>query len=510
MAVLKVLRDSFLGAVGRSLARSDTQDAARNALGFDARVVTLLGEDETVVAAATAAIPDALTAYLTGVLDLVTATIDADDDGVIFGVRDAFLRAGFTINDDGTVEIPLPVLADVPIDTAASPNGYIKGSRKSGQVAEDVIDESGCVPDWVLARWKDRGVYGLQYEDWIVLCAGQSNMSGSVATPPVGLYDTDPRLVRYDPTTGALVPLSTTDGALWSTIPRALAEKAPPNVRIIAVQVGAGSTGFTTTSIVPAPAGYVNGSGLNGTWDRTLVSDPLNLYVKMVADYTAAKALSPSAKTAGFFWSQGEGDYGQMNQAQYAAALDDMIGAFRTVVGNAILPVSISSMVPEYVAGDAAKQGVENALTDTPRRLFAAAYVYGPENAGRSDQSPALIHYATNVNGQRARMLVAGLERARWNYATAVALPPQNLRLTRSGTVLTAKWDAPQTRSTLFTVEFTVNGGGLWTAMTKPAGVIGLSATATISTSDVVQVRAKSTNADYTGFTDSAYTYQSI
>jgi len=277
---------------------------------------------------------------------------------------------------------------------------------------------------------------------------------------------------------------------------RAYLSRCPPDVTVVIVPCGYGENGFRSSSITPTPAGYEAAS--NGTWDRTLTADPNNLYSRMVADVAAARAAagamaSETPKLVGLAWSQGENDYDMMTGTDYAAALDDMIGAFRAAVGDAALPVFVGSLVPEFIGGAAAKQAVQDALMDTPRRLVNTAFVYGPKGMVRSDQA-AMIHYATVGQTRRGRMFVDAIERARWNITSAKAVPPQNLRVIRSGTTLTAEYDPPPTRHTAITVEYSTDGGSTWTAMTKVGGAIGLSASATIGASDVVEVRASSTN----------------
>ncbi|QZT61228.1 sialate O-acetylesterase [Mycolicibacterium austroafricanum] len=432
------------------------------------------------------------------------------EDEVHWGLRDSAGRAQLAARTDGSVEIPMPTLAGMDVRSAWSPGGYLKGTRDSaGRVAEDALLADGTVPVGILQRWASRaGWDSVTYRDWIIVCAGQSNMSGSdPTTAPAGAYDTDPRLVRYDRATDAIVPVAASSGALWATLGRAVLEKSPSDVRVVVIHAAAGSAGFSRTSLSPLPDAGPYGAYAfeeNGTWDRTLTTDPLNRYLMMVEDVAAARVLLPDAVVHAMFWSQGESDTTLRNQTSYSALLDDLITTFRTEVGDSALPVVVGSLVPEWVGVDANRLGIQTALADTPRRLEKTAFVYGPENVG-PDGSGADIHFHTSGALGRARLMAAALYRARWNAAGQQALPVQNLTLTRSGTQLTARWDSPLTQHTLITPEFTVNGGASWAAMTKPLGDISLSATATIAASDVVQVRVSTTNGDGT----SPYIYAS-
>lgn len=82
-----------------------------------------------------------------------------------------------------------------PVDQDEPPNNYIIGTRDaSGQVAENVIDEEGKVPDWVLDRWKSRmGVSGNQTTRvHLVVVAKQSNsaISGGANNRPTRSFVT--------------------------------------------------------------------------------------------------------------------------------------------------------------------------------------------------------------------------------------------------------------------------------------------------------------------------------
>lgn len=476
-------------------------------------VAEAVAADASVIAAAATAAETAVDDYVSGELDLIQGTVAADeDDDTIVGIRDKKKRKAFRVGANGVTEIALPNLAGQQLRSGESPHGYLPGFAKdsAGRTAENVYYTDGTKPRWVLQRWADRMGWAVAptYRDWIIVCAGQSNMAGSdPTTAPTGAYDTDPRLVRYDRASDAIVPVAASSGALWATLGRAVLEKVPTDVRVVVIHAAAGSTGFSRTSLSPLPDAGPYGAYVfeeNGTWDRTLTTDPLNRYLMMVDDVASARALLPDAEVHAMFWSQGESDTTLRNQTSYSALLDDLITTFRTEVGDSALPVVVGSLVPEWVGVDANRLGIQTALADTPRRLEKTAFVYGPENVG-PDGSGANIHFHTSGALRRARLMAAALYRARWNAAGQQALPVQNLTLTRSGTQLTARWDSPLTQHTLITPEFTVNGGSSWAAMTKQLGDIGLSATATIAASDVVQVRVSTTNGDGT----SPYIYAS-
>lgn len=327
--------------------------------------------------------------------------------------------------------------------------------------------------------------------DWIIVAAGQSNMSGGDIEPPDGLYPSDPRLQRYDRDADSLVPLTPRQGALYAGISRALLERAPSDVRIIVINAAAGASGFTSTSLNPPPSGYVTHK--SGTWDRHLSADPLNRFDMMVADVLAVRDRLPEATVQGLFWAQGENDTWLLDGGEYAFALDDMVTAFREAISDPTLPVVIGSMLPEYVANNPKRLDVQYALMDTPRRLLNTAFVYGPVGMARTDQSP-IIHFSNASSTERGRQMVEALDRARWNFASSAAIPPQNLKASRSGEVLAVTYDPPPTRHTSFAIEFSTDNGNSWLAMEKLGGEIGLSAVASVPTTDAVKIRASTTN----------------
>jgi len=181
-------------------------------VGPDGDVVVPTGEvpDEVIA--------DAVTTELAG-RDLVEGADSrlpqtAESADAHWGVRDSKGREQLVANTDGTVDIPLPNLAGMPVRAAESPLGYIKGTRDAaGRVAEDVIDEHGQVPQWVLDRWGDRAGWGAvpptpKPRVHVIVVAGQSNSAVSDTNPPAGTFGTDPRLKKWDRATNTIVPVA--------------------------------------------------------------------------------------------------------------------------------------------------------------------------------------------------------------------------------------------------------------------------------------------------------------
>ncbi|QNJ57927.1 minor tail protein [Gordonia phage Hitter] len=427
--------------------------------------------------------------------------LDTDEDPEVhFGLKDPEGRTSFAALSDGTIDIPLPTLAGGKLREQDSHRGYMSGTKDAaGRTAEDVYYNDGTKPQWVLDRWKERMGLGnggsSRPRFHVIVCGGQSNAAVSAGvSPPAGMFETNPRLWKWNRATGTIVPLPTSEGFLLPSFAREYIRTVPDDVQVLVVPCGWGETGFTTTSLASQP-GYTTVT--NGTWDRTLTADPKNLYAMMVADLAAARVAaaplsSEAPKVVALLWSQGEADIA-MTQAAYAAKLDDLIAQFRTDTALSTLPVLIGSMTPEYVAQTAGAVPVQTALTDTPRRVQRTAFIYGPKGLTRSDQSNH-IHYSMPGQNRRGRLFCEALPRALWNYSGIYADPPQNLRAVRSGTTLTAEWDPSPLRATAHTAEVSSDGGTTWTPLTLVGGAIGLSGTATVPATGALTVRVSATN----------------
>lgn len=396
---------------------------------------------------------------------------------------------------DGYQEIPLADIAGARISREQS-GEYLRATvTPAGRVLEDALGPDGLVPSWVLAAWKRRmSTLGVD----VIVVAGQSN-AGDPEPQPVAVNDADSNVMWWNRATAAVETVPASSSSLWASVGRAYVA-ANPNRGVIVVPVQVGATGFTSTSLVPAPAGYHTREG--GTWDRTLVSDPKNLAQRLRADVLDAMVgAGPAARLTALVWAQGEDDTvpadngsAALSQSQYAAKMDDLFAWFRGQVGAPTLPVIIRSMVPEWVKSESAARpailGVNAAQVDAPRRITGAAFVHGPANMLAYNQFR--IHYSGAGMAAGARLIVAALYRARLNHGSTPPMPPQDLTVKRSGTVVTIEWEHPPCRATAFTVQISVNGGAWSTVpLSTPTAI---SATATIPADARVSVRASTTN----------------
>jgi hypothetical protein len=422
----------------------------------------------------------------------VPLTIDTDRDAdYVAATVDLAGNVTEAINKAGIRVLPRADLAGALFEQYAS-DEYLKGSvDAAGNMAEDVLDNSGRVPAWVLAEWQKRmGVGDAAYPYDIVIVAGQSNATKR-GTSPVAVSEADSRITQWNYLTGKIEVVPETDVQwLGNEFAREYVRRVP-NKRVLIVPVAWGETGFRTTSLASPPAGYVTKP--NGTWDRSLTSDPKNLYSQMISKTLAAKiAAGSGSRIIGMLWSQGESDRGLMTQAQYAAAIDDLITTARADLAIPTLPVVIGSMIPETINyGPTNYYDITKALLDTPRRVQSTSYVWGPANYA---EYPELIHW--NGPGQSVRgkvMATDGIYRAKLNVATAAPMQPQGLRISRSATAVEIKWDAPPTRVTSYTLEVSTDSGATWAPQTL-GGPIVTEHAQTIATNLPVWARIKTTN----------------
>ncbi|WGH20061.1 minor tail protein [Gordonia phage Tarzan] len=420
--------------------------------------------DSTAATAATAAV----TADIAG-RDLVQRT----DPGIpvskalsdeyfqaLLGTRDELVWA---VKSDGTVEISIAKIAGGRIQNVPAEGlSWVAEIDASGRIPEVCLDHAGQVPAWVLARWAARmGLTGSDpaVSSWpldIVILAGQSN-----ATPRSTLAAT------IEPSTDSVVEwtgsgFTPASGVPWlgSGFARdyAAMHGRPRRRRVAIVKAALGSTGFS--SLDP------------GTWDRTVTTGATAyLYPEMIAKAQAALAAAPAgSQIVAMLWSQGEQDRG-IAATTYQAKLDDLIAQTRIDLGISDLPVIIGSVSPDWIkylesqsSPDYRGTAINNILEDTPRRVQRTAFVPGPASMSEPETG---IHWTPQGQALRGiAMARVGLDTARLNLPTSAPMPPQNLRVTRSGTEVVVEWDHPATRVTSYTIFVSTDLGSVWTAMT--------------------------------------------
>ncbi|MDJ0334932.1 sialate O-acetylesterase [Salinibacterium sp. G-O1] len=241
----------------------------------------------------------------------------------------------------------------------------------------------------------------------IIVGAGQSNALQS-DEPILGERAEDARVHIWEGETSRVVESSET--YLLPEFAREYVRTLAPERRVLLVSAAEGATGFTTSSLQPCPPGYKPGVG---TWNRELVDDPENLYLRLVTRVTDALHANAGSRLVCLLWSQGESDCIRepfLDEREYAARLDDLIVTFRADVGVRDLPAIIGSMVPEWYQETAERRSIARALEETPSRLPFVSYVWGPSGLPKTDEP---IHWATEAQQIRGtEMATSGLARA--------------------------------------------------------------------------------------------------
>lgn len=361
-----------------------------------------------------------------------------------------------------------------------------------------VVDNTGA-GDGFLATWDAlAGKYKPKAKPVdIVVLAGQSNAmdkSDWVTSGPVDV--TNVEVMHWDEALGK--PVTIPNGSTYLGLYFAQSYlREFQNRRVLIVPAAVGDTGFGTTSLSSPPAGYITKPG--GTWDRTLTSDPKNLYARMVTLANAAKAWvaanAPGSPTQiqAVVWSQGEADARTHTQAQYATKLDDLITTFRVAMSDTFnkMPFIIGSLVPEVLYNDATLPNeVPYALEDTPRRKQYTAYVAGPRHFSKYNEN---VHYSVAGQKERGRLMVDALRKARMNSNLNEPNLPFNVRVQRSGDDVLVTWDAPNGRVTAYSLQTTIDKGATWVDA-SPARPVATEYRTTVPASTPFWVKVRATN----------------
>lgn len=321
------------------------------------------------------------------------------------------------------------------------------------------LDKTGRLRNPVIDQLVESGTDGGPF--LVVPILGQSTATQAVAPWSPAAFSNS-RVYTWS--NGQIVQLSQSATYIGSGIARELARQNP-GTRILLVPCGVGSSGFSTTSINPAPEGYNFLEGA-GTWDRNLTEDPDNRVVRTVSQVSAALngaiSQNPGSRLIGFVWHQGQSD--RTRHATYADKLDDLIAYLRGLWG-ATLPVAIGGLIEEWAAdpGQVA-DGIMRVLRDTPRRVDFCTYEAAPVGSG--DQVQNVIHAAPPWAEEHGKRLAGALLRARLAAPTAPPALVGPPRITRSGTEAIISWDAAPTRVTGYELDYSTNSGGSWQAAT--------------------------------------------
>jgi hypothetical protein len=147
-----------------------------------------------------------------------------------------------------------------------------------------------------------------------------------------------------------------------------------------------------------------------------------------------ALAKYPNSVFKGILWMQGEYDAtAGWTQTQYANALDAMVAGFRTDFGN--MPIIVGGMAPGWVAADATRQPVQNALIATPNRLSNSGYANPSSPTDISLDIASTVHYsATDQRIFGGRFWTAYSSLGTFRMGTDLINPSGNIQVFRDGT----------------------------------------------------------------------------
>lgn len=336
----------------------------------------------------------------------------------------------------------------------------------------------------------------------VILLAGQSNMSGRGAGYDNTRLDLpDPRIFQYgnsgtwaNTISSAIEPLAMHDTPSGMgpglQFARWYAHTVPGNRRILLVPAAHGGTGFRGTTVTPTPAGYTTVNAGGGTWE--VGGAGVNLYENAISQANSAiSAAGPNSRIVAILWHQGENDAGWLNQAEYAAELDELIDGFRArITGAASVPFILGQLLPEMVAANPSWAMINAAHVDTPRRKLRTAFAYGLAGANNGDN----LHY--NAAGARfmGRAMFDRLPAARANALGSAPGPVTNVVLVQSGTSLLASWTRPITRVTDYEVQWKPSSSSSWTTLTRPQSLEKTATITGLSRGTDYDVRVRSAN----------------
>ncbi len=270
---------------------------------------------------------------------------------------------------------------------------------------------------------------------------------------------------------------------------REMLRRLPSNRRILIVPAGRGATGFTTSSLSPAPSGYRTVAG--GGWDVSGNQGGINLYELAISAANASLASGPNNRMLAAIWVQGESDTSDLTESQYAAHLDALIDGMRSrITGATNMPFVIGQMLPEYIAATAGAVGINAAHIDTPRRKLLCAFNYGV--SGYAADSPT-VHYSNEGNRRNGLNMAATYSLAIANVLGTPPVTPGTVTLTQSGTSVTASWVRTAGRVTDYNVRYRVNGGS-WSTLSRSQSIDATATITGLSSGQAVDVQVRAVN----------------
>jgi len=319
----------------------------------------------------------------------------------------------------------------------------------------------------------------------IILCAGQSNMTGR------GVYD-----ASVDITSGRIFQFggSASSDARYSTIYQA--QDSLSHAQAISASYFSGtwhigpSMNFArnyatqiprTRKVLLVPCAWGGTALVNSVWSPFGVASPGSvspsittsgliqsggLYENAISQankaITAAKIEFPESRFVGVLWVQGESDgINNVDEATYAANLDALITGFRTRIdGAANSWFIIGQMVPECISYYSGMPAIDSAHVKTLSRLERIGLALNISGQSNNDN----LHY--NAVGQRVMgsRMAQQVQSAKYNI---IGTKPVQVPLAPVITVTTdsahLSWEAPKCRVIEYIVKYKLSSDSTWT-----------------------------------------------
>lgn len=316
---------------------------------------------------------------------------------------------------------------------------------------------------------------------------GQSNGEGRGRPVSVRLDPTDPRILMWNFSLNALATATVPTSSQREQV--GLSPITPIARELVGESV---STRVVIVNTAVGGSGLVNDVSA-GVWKVDYAGANPRLFP---AAMTAILAARDAARTrygvepeVRFYWHQGESD-GPTPRETYRDALIELIGAARTQVGDVTAPFTIGGMVPERVAGTSAEQ-TRLAQMEVAATALYAAYTDGIPGGGGSENPSDTTHYTRQGVLALGKAMYGASQRALTATADQVPHTPLNVRAAYAGGRLEVSWDEPDTRYTQFIVQHRSDGGAWQSVTLNPPDV---KATITGVSGSVVEVRVQSIN----------------
>ncbi len=306
----------------------------------------------------------------------------------------------------------------------------------------------------------------------IILCAGQSNMSGRGTPFDAELDPTHPRVFQYGAKVRTLrlasVPLDMHDdngsaGLSPATVfGRQWAEAAGETTAVLLNPAAHGGTGFDS--------GDWNWADASGQWSLSAA-----MFAQMNEAISAAGTKWPGASIGvrAMIWHQGENTSG-LSLSAYAAALDGLFARVRTATSDSDLPIVLGELSPDRTGTHPTTS--ESVIADTPARVARTAVAHAEPNLSRDGDLSHFGREGVTLLGER---MFAAMPAALANATGVLQMPPPRVWAWRDGDTVRIEWDAPLCRATSFLVETSSDDGVNWAPLDTGGTQLGRRATVT-------------------------------